>query len=359
MLEDPVALIAGASGLSGGHLGARLKQDGWRVFTLSRGALERTWSDRHIAADLQNEEATRAALVQAGDVTHVFYCTWSRQDNEEENVRVNGAMIRNLFAGLEGAPLRHAALVTGLKHYLGPFEDYATSAPQTPFLETMPRLPGLNFYYEQEDVLFDVAARRNLTWSVHRPHTMIGLSLGNAMNMAVTLAVAASICRHTGRPFVFPGSRAQFNFLTDVTDARILADQILWAATAPGASNRAYNIVNGDIFRWRWMWEEIAGYFGLASAGCPDTPQPFELQMADADEVWPEIVAKHGLQDIPAGRLASWWHSDADLGREIECVTDMSESRTGGFSEYRRSRQSFFDVFDALVAARVIPDPTR
>jgi nucleoside-diphosphate-sugar epimerase len=223
----------------------------------------------------------------------------------------------------------------------------------------MPRLPGLNFYYEQEDVLFDVAARRNLTWSVHRPHTMIGYTLGNAMNMAVTLAVAASICRHTGRPFVFPGSRAQFDFLTDVTDARNLADQILWAATAQGAANRAYNIVNGDIFRWRWMWGEIAGYFGLVSAGCPEVPQPFQSQMADADEIWPAIVARHGLQDNPAGRLASWWHTDADLGREIECVTDMTESRVRGFSGYRSSRQSFFDVFDTLVAERVIPDPNR
>lgn len=359
MTDNPVALVVGATGLSGGHLAERLKNEGWTVVTLSRGAFDAPWSDRHIAADLEDADASRAALADAGDVSHVFYCTWSRQDTEDANVRVNGAMIRNLFAGLEQAPLRHAGLVTGLKHYLGPFEDYATSAPQTPFLESQPRLPGPNFYYEQEDVLFEAAARRGLTWSVHRPHTMIGYALGNAMNMGVTLAVYATICRHTGKPFLYPGSQAQYHGLTDITDARILADQILWAATADGAQDRAYNIVNGDIFRWSWMWGEIAGYFGLDSAGCPPTPQPLEDQMADASAVWSDLVAANGLKDLPVERLASWWHTDADLGREIECVTDMAESRLRGFDGYRSSRQSFFDVFDRLIAENIIPDPKR
>ncbi len=61
------------------------------------------------------------------------------------------------------------------------------------------------------------------SWSVHRPHSMIGYALGNAMNMDVTLAVYASICRETGQPFIFPGSHVQWIALTDVTDAHILA----------------------------------------------------------------------------------------------------------------------------------------
>jgi nucleoside-diphosphate-sugar epimerase len=159
-------------------------------------------------------------------VTHVFYCTWSREANEDENVRVNAMMIRNLFEGIASAPVKHAALVTGLKHYLGSFDDYAKVTPYTPFLESSPRLPGPNFYYAQEDVLFEMAEKRGFTWSVHRPHTMIGFVVGNYMNMAVTLAVYASICKHTGRPFVYPGSPQQYNAVTDVTDARLLAKQL-------------------------------------------------------------------------------------------------------------------------------------
>lgn len=355
MKSKNIALIVGATGLSGSYTAQRLKQDGWTVVTVSRSAVDLDWSDRHIAVDLEDSAASKLALQAASDVTHVFYCTWSRQANEEENVRVNALMIENLFAGLADAPIQHAALVTGLKHYLGSFDDYAKVLPYTPFLESSPRLPGLNFYYAQEDVLFDHAAKRGFTWSVHRPHTMIGFVIGNAMNMAVTLAVYASICKHTGRPFVYPGSPEQYNAVADVTDARVLAEQLLWSATTPEAANMPFNTVNGDLFRWTWLWAQIAGYFGLEVATYPGHPVPLEQQMADAPAVWAEIVAKHGLQDIAVNKLASWWHSDADLGRTLECFTDMTNSRTLGFTAYQQSSHSFFDVFDELRARRIIP----
>lgn len=355
MTKKNVALIVGATGLSGSYTGRLLKQHGWTVVTLSRGSAELDFSDRHIAADLEDAAASAAALQAAGDVTHVFFCIWSRQANEAENVRVNGMTIRNLFDGLAHAPIRHAALVTGLKHYLGSFDDYAKVKPYTPFLESSPRLPGLNFYYTQEDVLFEMAAKRGFTWSVHRPHTLIGFVIGNAMNMAVTLAVYASICKHTGRPFVYPGSPEQYNAVTDVTDARILAKQLLWAATTPAAANMPFNISNGELFRWTWLWQQLADYFGIEAAPYPGQPTPLESQMADAQTVWSEIVAKHGLQDIPVSRLASWWHSDADLGRTLECFSDMANSRTLGFDSYQSTTRSFTDVFDELRARRIIP----
>ncbi len=355
MTAKNTALIVGATGLSGSYTGRLLKEHGWTVVTLSRGAADLDFSDRHIAADLKNAAATKVALAAAQDVTHVFYCTWSREANEDENVRVNALMIRNLFDGIAQAPIQHAALVTGLKHYLGSFDDYAKFTPYTPFLESSPRLPGPNFYYAQEDVLFEMAKKQGFNWSVHRPHTMIGLVIGNAMNMAVTLAVYASICKHTGRPFVYPGSPEQFKAATDVSDARIVAAQLLWAATTPEAANTPFNTVNGDIFRWTWLWQQIANYFGLEAAQYPGHPTPLETQMADAPAIWAEIVAKHGLQDIPVGKLASWWHSDADLGRDIECFTDMTNSRVLGYDTYQTTPASFTDVFDELRARKIIP----
>jgi hypothetical protein len=41
----------------------------------------------------------------------------------------------------------------------------------------------------------------------------------------------------TGRPFQFSGSEAQWNGLSDVTDARILAKQLVWAADTAAACN--------------------------------------------------------------------------------------------------------------------------
>lgn len=355
MNDNRVALIVGATGLSGTYTGRHLKENGWTVVTTSRSEVDIAWSDRHIAVDLKNADAAKTALAAANDVTHVFFCIWSREANEEQNVAVNSMMVRNLFDGLVDAPIQHAALVTGLKHYLGSFDDYAKVKPYTPFMEDSPRLPGPNFYYAQEDVLFEMAAKRGFTWSVHRPHTMIGFVIGNAMNMAVTLAVYASICKHTGRPFVYPGSPEQYNAVTDITDARILAEQLLWAVETPEAANTPFNIVNGDVFRWTWLWARIADYFGLAPAEYPGHPTPLEEQMADAPAIWNEIVAKHGLQDIPVEKLASWWHSDADLGRDIECFTDMTNCRKLGFTAYQSTPDSFFDVFDTLRAEGIIP----
>ena len=355
MSDKNIALIVGATGLSGSYTGCHLKENGWTVVTVSRSAVDIDWSDRHIAADLTDAAQSAEALAAASDVTHVCYCSWSRQANEDENVRVNALMMRNLFDGIVEAPVRHAALVTGLKHYLGSFDDYAKVTPYTPFLESSPRLPGPNFYYAQEDVLFEMAEKRGFTWSVHRPHTMIGFVVGNYMNMAVTLAVYASICKHSGRLFVYPGSPQQYNAVTDVTDARLLAEQLHWAATTPEAANMPFNTANGDVFRWTWLWQQIADYFGIEAAEYPGHPTPLEEQMADADAIWKEIVAQHGLEDIPVNKLASWWHSDADLGRELECFTDMTNSRTRGFDAYQPTRESFTDVFDELRARKIIP----
>jgi nucleoside-diphosphate-sugar epimerase len=265
-------------------------------------------------------------------------------------------MLQNLLdATAVEQTVRHVALVTGLKHYLGPFEAYAKVEPDTPFSEEQPRLPYENFYYVQEDALFAAAERDGFTWTVHRPHTMIGWALGNAMNMGVTLAVYAAICRETGRGFHFPGSREQWEAVTDVTDAGLLADHLVWAATTPGAANRALNIVNGDVFRWRRLWPRLAAALGVEPVPFSGEPAPLERQMADAGEVWPELVRRHGLRDLSVDSLASWWHTDADLGRTIETFTDMGHSRRLGFLGVRDSESSFTDLFTRLRAERIVP----
>ena len=349
------ALIVGASGIVGSAITQLLIDNHWQVAALSRrpspvpGVIP-------VAADLQDPASLQQALAGLKP-THVFITTWSRQATEAENIRVNASMVRNVLDAVRpAASVQHVALVTGLKHYLGPFEAYGKGTlPQTPFREEQGRLDIENFYYAQEDELFAAAEKDRFTWSVHRPHTVTGVAVGNAMNMATTLAVYASICKHTGRPFVFPGSRVQWDSLTDMTDARQLAEQQLWAATTPAAANQAFNITNGDIFRWKWMWSRLAEYFDVQAADYPATLSPLETQMANDPSVWTEIVAKHGLKEPDMGRLVSPWHTDADPGRPIEVVTDMSKSRLMGFTAYQASDQAFFNVFDRLREDRLIP----
>ncbi|WP_068085162.1 SDR family oxidoreductase [Novosphingobium rosa] len=349
------ALVVGTSGIAGSATADLLAQEAWSVLGLARHSAAQP-GVTPIAADLQDPATLTAALAgHRPDV--VFITTWSRQATEAENIRVNAAMVRNLLDALRPAgSVAHVALVTGLKHYLGPFEAYGKGAlPQTPFREEQGRLDVDNFYYAQEDEVFAAAAHDGFGWSVHRPHTIIGKAVGNAMNMGTTLAVYATLCRETGRPFRFPGSPAQWNGLTDMTDARLLARQLLWAATTPAARNQAFNVVNGDVFRWNWMWGRIAEWFGVTPAPFDGEIIPLEVQMAQDAPLWLGIAAREGLVEADLSRLTNPWHTDADLGRPIEVVTDMSKSRKLGFTAYQATDEAFFDLFKQLRADRLIP----
>ncbi|QNK75125.1 SDR family oxidoreductase [Variovorax sp. PAMC28562] len=350
------ALVIGHTGVVGGNLASHLINLGdWKVTGVARNSLATTTGVTPITVDLLDRNATLQALSGLRP-THLYFTTWTRRDTEAENIKANGAMLANVLDAVAPArSLRHAALVTGTKHYLGPFESYGASKPDTPFTEDRPRLPGENFYYTQEDILFAQAATHGFGWSVHRPHTIVGYALGNAMNMGVTLAIYASICKETGQAFVFPGSRQQYEAVTDMTDARLLARHLTWASTCEAGRDEAFNVVNGDLFRWRQMWATLAEEFGLVNGGFPSQPMPLAQQMATSGPVWDDMVKKYGLQPHALDRLASWWHTDGDLGRDVECFNSMTKSRAAGFGEHHDTAQSFRELFVLLRGNRIIP----
>jgi nucleoside-diphosphate-sugar epimerase len=356
MSRGPV-LVVGGSGIAGQATIRHLVAQDRDVVALSRGRNAVPDGVREVHGDLLDPDALAAALDGVRPEAVVF-TAWMRQDTEADNIAVNGAAIRNLLDAVSPAgSVRHVSLMTGLKHYLGPFEAYASGVrAETPFREDEPRLPLPNFYYTQEDELFSAAARDGFTWSVHRAHTVFGFATGNAMNIALTLGVYAAICRARGLPFVYPGSSTQWNGLTDVTDADLLAEQLVWAIDAPAAHDQPFNIANGDVFRWRWMWPRIAEFFGLEWEGFDGEPRPLEPRMTPVDaEVWPQIARGNDLVQADVSRLASWWHTDADLGRDIECLTDMTKSRKAGFLGFRDSFESFCHAIDQYRRAGVLP----
>jgi nucleoside-diphosphate-sugar epimerase len=201
------ALVVGASGIVGNNLARHLHSQGWEVHGLARrpAAIDGV---KPVVADLLDPASLQQALADLRP-SHVFVSSWLRQHTEAENIKVNSAMVRNLLDALSpGKSVKHVALVTGLKHYLGPFESYGKGVlPATPFREEQPRLDVDNFYYAQEDEVFAAARRDGFGWSVHRPHTIIGYAVGNAMNMGVTLrSTPRSAARLDGRSY-FPDRR--------------------------------------------------------------------------------------------------------------------------------------------------------
>jgi hypothetical protein len=77
--------------------------------------------------------------------------------------------------------------------------------------------------------------------------------------------------------------------------------------------------------------------------------------MAQDPPVWRDIAARHELIEPHIDRLISAWHTDADLGRPIEVVTDMSKSRRLGFNLYQPTDDAFFALFEQLRSDRLIP----
>jgi nucleoside-diphosphate-sugar epimerase len=352
----PLALVVGATGIAGDALCRVLVSQGWKVVGLSRRAPAACEGVQPILVDLTDTDAVRTALASL-EPTHIFFTAWSRMATEAENIVVNGGMVRDVLASVAGSgQLRHVALVTGLKHYMGPFEAYGTGEIRdTPFHEDEPRLSVPNFYYAQEDELWESAERHHFSWSVHRSHTIIGYAVGNAMNMGMTLAVQASLCRARGMPFAFPGNEVQWNGLTDMTDAGLLARHMSWTAHTEALPSQAYNVANGDLFRWRWMWPRIAELLDVKPEGYEARPRPLEEQMHGLGPVWAELAERNGLVEKDLSKVASWWHTDGDLNRPIECFTDMSRSRQGGFTEYADTLNAFSLLFAKLRQNRIIP----
>ena len=197
--------------------------------------------------------------------------------------------------------------------------------------------------------------RDGFTWSIHRPHTIIGYALGNAMNMGVTLAVERH--RSAARPATvfFPGSPAQWNGLTDMTDARLLARHLEWASTTP---QEQPSLQRRQRRRLPLELDVVSPRRMVRHRTCSVRPAKSRLSSSNSPTPLPSGEHRqeiHISSEPDLYRLVSAWHTDADLGRPIEVVTDMSKSRKLGFLDYQPTDESFFDLFTTLRTQHIIP----
>ena len=288
----------------------------------------------------------------------MFSSLWLNKGSEDENVKVNEALIANLLDSLEGCKLEHMALVTGGKHYLGPFESFAAAdlaLIPTPFKERLPRLSTPNFYYNQEDVMFDRAAKRNFTWSVARPSIVIGYAPTNQMNLGAIIAVYATLCKQTGKPFTFPGTTACLDVFYDFTETQLLTEHLEWTVESPAAKNQAFNVINGDVLRWRLLWPELANYFGLPVGEYPGKAMDMEQYMKDHEAVWDEVVKKHGLKPYKLQDLMQGWFANVMFSTDNTIIMDMCKAREAGFLNFQDTEKAFFNLFDVLRKEGIIP----
>lgn len=349
------AVVVGALGVIGRYIVDRLAAEpGWSVVGLSRRQGTDRPGVRYLSVDLLDDEACRTTLAGLTDTTHVFFAGFQAASGPAAGYAANIAANRDLLVHSVSAldavapALQRVVLVTGTKYYgthLGPFK--------TPARETDPRHFPPNYYFDQIDWLTGFQQGKTWDWTELRPQTLCGFAPGTPMSIVPVIAVYAAMCKELGLPLRFPGKPGAWTSIYQVTDSAHFAEAARWAATEPRCANQAYNITNGDYFRWCHLWPRIAEVFEMPWA----PPQTLSLtaHMADKAPLWDDMVRRHGLQPYAFDQVAAWPFGDYVFGSDWDVMSSLTKSRQHGFHAVVDSEEMFTRLLGQFRRQRIVP----
>jgi nucleoside-diphosphate-sugar epimerase len=349
------AVVVGSLGVIGRYVVDKLIRDSdWEVVGLSRRSQPNTTRYRHISVDLLDREDTARKLGELTDVTHVCYAAFAASpgnaSNFAANVAPNRDMLMNSITALNRvAPdLERVLLVTGTKYYgvhLGPVK--------TPMRESDPRHMPPNYYFDQIDWLMAFQQGKSWDWVELRPQTLCGFAPGSPMSIVPAIAVYAAVSKELGLPLRFPGKPGAYSSIYQVTESQHFANAAWWAATTPACGNQAFNITNGDYFRWRNVWPKIAGVFDMPLGD----PQTISLvhHMGEQESLWQSMIRKYGLKSVAYRELAAWPFADYVFNTEWDVMSDVTKSRLYGFHDVVDSEQMFVRLLGRFREEKIVP----
>ena len=349
------AVVVGALGVIGRYIVEKLVAEGdWQVVGLSRRPEKNSPRYTHVSVDLLNTRDVAKKLKDLSDVTHVFYAAFQASPGNAagyaSNIAPNRDMLANAVTAVDraGKSLQRVVLVTGTKYYgthLGPMK--------TPMRETDPRHMPPNYYFDQIDWLTAYQHGKKWSWAELRPQTLCGFAPGTAMSILPAIAVYAAISKELGLPLRFPGKPGAWSTIYQVTESAHFASACLWAATEPRAANQAYNITNGDYFRWRNVWPRIAAVFGMK----PGDVQTVSLtqHMADKADLWAAMTRKYGLRRFDFDQLVAWPFADYVFGSDWDVMSDVTKSRLHGFHDVVDNEAMFERMLKRFRREKIVP----
>ncbi|KAJ5679258.1 NAD-dependent epimerase/dehydratase [Penicillium macrosclerotiorum] len=374
-LQGKVAFVTGGNGISGfsivEHLIRRPKDEWRKIVVTSRNPLPMPWIDprvEFVAVDFLDPVGQVVSRLKpvCCDVTHVFFTSYVHSDNFKELPVKNVPLFRNFLDAVVAIcpTLERVSLQTGGKYYgvhLGPVK--------APLEEWFPRYDdqGYNFYYNQEDRLKELQARHK-TWSFNiiRPNAINGFAPhANGMSEVLTIIIYFLICRELNEPAVFPGNEYFWNSIDDNSYAPSLADLTVWAASQAHCKNEVFNHTNGDVFIWKYIWQDFARYFGL------ETPEPkFKKAAGQADTlayeidmkewatgkrlIWEQIVSKYGGK-TEAFDWATWGFFNWATGRSWITVSSVHKARKFGWTRSDRTLDTWIETYRSFENSGVLP----
>jgi nucleoside-diphosphate-sugar epimerase len=353
-VSDREILLVGPYGVLGtGVIDAVDANPDWRVTTAARrpAPTYRTQTPpRHISVDLMDREGTIKAFSNLDTVTDLVYAAYVEKPTMAETVEPNARMLTNTLEALaaRNVPLRRIVLAGGAKSY-----GFSLGAFNAPAKETEPRLIAPIHYHQQEDIVASWSSKNGASWTVLRPHLVMGPSLNSPMNLVTSLAAYAAMSRELGVPLRFPGRREGWNTLQETTDAELFGRATLWALGEDKARNEIFNVSNGDVYRWRQLWKELAAFYDLPVA------EPLAMstvsEMSEKGPLWDSIVARYGLHATPYEQIANWPFVDWMLNFGEETILSTIKIRKAGFADCIDTHESFRRQLMKLRELRVIP----
>lgn len=364
---------------------------------------------QHATLDLRGSAEDMARNLKDISAEYVFFCAYLAHDDPAELSRVNGLMLSNFIQALEitGAirTVKRFVLTCGLKQY-----GVHLGNCKQPLIEDDPLLEGNqggttwppNFYYEQQRILKEAAARGKWEWIVTLPQDVLGYARGNFMNEATALGLYCAVSKALpGSELPFPGCKANYFAFNCWTSANLHAKFCLWAATAPNAGNNIFNVMDGDTESFQNLWPRLAARFGckipnpmFPHGGTPDTQGFREYEATtvrmpnrhplavhadrigvsaddtptlflqvdpekwakrkDVNEAWAKLRDKYNL-DQCGWDTATWDFLTFALGRDWSCVATMSKARRLGWNGYADTWEELEDTFRVLETEGILP----
>ena len=347
MLQQHV-LIVGAGGVVGQAAYAAFSQAGWTVLTLGRSKNAPTPSP-HLCADLLTPESLHVHQEVFHKITHLFYAALKPSDDPGVEADENALMLENLVAGLEraGASLEHIVFIQGGKVYGAHLGVYKTPARE----EDSRHFPP-NLYFRHEDYVRSLSSQ-GIRWTALRPDIVIGHSLGSAMNLGNLIGIYGALCKETGTAMQFPGTeKAYRHALVNITGGEVLGESALWAMET--GTTGAYNITNGDVFRWAHVWPKIAQWFNVDVG----EPQPISLavRLKAMQPLWEQIAQRAGLVEFSLQRIGPGSFGDFIFHVEQDAIFDVTKARQAGFGGMtRRSDEILIAHLEQMRERKLIP----
>ena len=127
------------------------------------------------------------------------------------------------------------------------------------------------------------------------------------------------------------GRQDRWDTLQETTDAELFGRAALWALGEDNARNEIFNVSNGDVYRWRQLWNVLAAFYDLPVA------EPLAMstvsEMSEEAPLWDSTVARYGLHAAPYDQIANWAFVDWMLNFGEATIQSTIKIRQAGFAD--------------------------